>query len=247
MNSSNALDNDKARRRKAMTTEQLASLKRTARMTGILMLVMAVLAGFGIMYVPTTLTVVGDATATANNILASEGLLRAGMVAEVLVVLIEIVLVVLLYVLLKPVDKTLSLLAAFARLAMTVVQAVNVFNLVFALLLLSGASFLTAFEPAQLHALVLVFMEAHEAGALIWGLFFGLHLVFSGYLVFKSGYLPKYLGVLLLVVSCAYFVQSFGTFLLPQLAEALATVGLLSIVEIVFPLWLVIRGVRDRS
>jgi hypothetical protein len=106
---------------------------------------------------------------------------------------------------------------------------------------------LTAFEPAQLHALVLVLMEAHEAVALIWGLLFGLHLVFSGYLVFKSGYLPKYLGVLLLVVSCAYFIQSFGTFLLPQLAETLATVGLLSIVEIVFPLWLVIRGVRDRS
>jgi hypothetical protein len=230
-----------------MTTEQLASLKRIARITGILMLVMAVLAGFGMMYVPTTLTVAGEATATANNILASEGLLRAGIVTEALVVLIEIVLVVLLYVLLKPVDKTLSLIAAFARLAMTVVQGVNVVNLVFALLLLSGAGFLTAFEPVQLHALVLVFMEAHEAVALIWGLLFGLHLVFSGYLVYKSGYLAKYLGVLLLVVSLAYFVQSFGTFLLPQLAETFATIGLLSIVEIVFPLWLVIRGVRDRS
>jgi hypothetical protein len=230
-----------------MTTEQLASLKRTARTTGILMLVMAVLAGFGIMYVPTTLTVAGDATATASNILASEGLLRAGLVTETLVVLIEIVLVVLLYVLLKPVDKTLSLLAAFARLAMTVVQAVNVINLVFVLLLLSGSGFLAAFEPAQLNALVLVFMEAHETVALIWGLLFALHLVVSGYLVFKSGYLPRFVGVLLLLVSLAYFIQSFGTFLLPQLAETLATVGLLSIVEIAFPLWLVIRGVRDRS
>jgi hypothetical protein len=208
---------------------------------------MAVLAGFGMMYVPTTLIVPGDATATANNIVASEGLLRAGIVADALILLIEIVLVVLLYVLLKPVNKMLSLVAAYARLAMTIVQGVNVVNLVFALVLLSGAGFLAAFEPAQLHALVSVFLEAHAVVVLVWGLFFGLHLAVSGYLVYRSGYIPKFVGAILLAVSLAYFVQSFGTILLPQYTDTFATIGLLAIVEIVFPLWLVIVGVREKS
>jgi hypothetical protein len=106
---------------------------------------------------------------------------------------------------------------------------------------------LSAFEPGQLHALILVFLEAFNVIALVWGLFFGLHLIISGYLVYKSGYLPRFLGVLLIAVSAAYFVQSFGTILLPQFTDTFTTVGLLSIVEIVFPFWLLIKGVKVSS
>jgi hypothetical protein len=229
-----------------MITEQISSLKKIARTTGILMLIMTFLAAFGMMYVPTTLTVAGDAAATANNVLASAGLLRAGIVANTLVFLIEIVLCALLYELLAPVNKTLSLVAAFARLAMIVVQGVNVINLLFMLLLTSGAGFLTAFEPAQLHAQVLLLFQVYGVVALVWGLFFGLHLVFSGYLVFKSGYVARFVGFLLLVVALAYFTQSFGSILLPQYTQTFSTIGLLSIVEIIFPLWLLLVGVKPR-
>jgi hypothetical protein len=186
----------------------------------------------------------GDAATTANNIMASEGLFRAGIVSDSVVFLIEIVITVLLYVLLKPVSKTLSLVAAFSRLAMTIIQGINLLNYFIPLLLLSGADYLTVFKPDQLHALVLLFLNAHEYVVLIWGLFFSLHLFVLGYLVYKSGYIPRILGVLLVFASLSYLIQSFGNFLLPEYEEIFATIGFLSIIELAFALWLLIKGVN---
>jgi len=222
------------------------SLKKTARIAGALILIMSPFALFGMIYVPSTLIVPGDAATTANNIMASEGLFRLGLVSASVTFLIEIVLVVMLYVLLKPVSKTLSLVAAFFRLAMTVIQGVNLLNHFTALLLLSGADYLTVFKPDQLHALVLLFLNVHEYVAHIWGLFFALHLFFLGYLVYKSGYIPKILGVLLVFSSLCYLIQSFGNFLLPKYEEIFALVGWISIIELALPLWLVIKGVKDQ-
>jgi hypothetical protein len=226
------------------TQETVNSLKRTARIAGILTLLMAVVAPFSMMYVPSTLVVPGDATATANNIVASEGLLRLGIAGNVVVLFIEIVLVVMLYVLLKPVSKTFSLVAAFARLAMTTVQGINLFNHLLALQLLGGAAYLNAFEPGQLHALALLFMNAFESVTLIWGLFFAFHLVMLGVLVYRSGYIPRVLGILLLVAALCYLLQDFGMILLPRYDDVWSTIGLVSMVELAFPLWLVIKGVR---
>jgi hypothetical protein len=161
------------------------------------------------------------------------------------VFLVEIAIVALLYKLLEPVNRNLSLMAAYARLAMTVVQGVNVFNLIFVLLLASGNNFDAAFDPAQINGFITLFLETFSIGSLVWGWFFGLHLVLSGYLVYKSGYLPKFIGILLIVISAAYFIQSFGTFLLPQYTETFATIGLMATVEMVFPIWLIIKGVKD--
>jgi hypothetical protein len=223
---------------------KLNSIKATARIAGALILIMAVIAPFGMLYVPSTLIVPGDAATTANNIMASDGLLRAGIASDSVVFLIEIVVTVLLYVLLKPVSKTLSLVAAFSRLAMTVIQGINLLNYFFVLLLLSGAGYLAVFAPDQLHALVLLFLNAHQNVVLIWGLSFGLHLFVLGYLVYKSGYIPRIVGVLLVIASLCYLTQSFGNILLPNYAEIFASVGFLSIVEIALPLWLLIKGVN---
>ena len=226
--------------------KDMNSLKKTARIVGALTLIMSIPALFAFGYVGPSLIVPGDATATANNIMASESLFRLGIVSDSLVFLIEIVLTVMLYVLLKPVSKTLSLVAAFSRLAMTVVQGINLLNHLIPLLLLSGAGYLTVFEPDQLHALVSLFLDAHEYGTVIWGLFFGLHLSFLGYLVYKSGYIPRVLGVLLIVASLCYLVQGFGNILLPRYEEIFAAIGWFSIIEVAFPLWLVIKGVKDQ-
>ena len=147
------------------------SLKRTARIAGALILIMSVPALFAFAYVGPRLIVPGDATATANNIMASEGLFRLGIVSDSLVFLIEFALVVMLYVLLKPVSKTLSLIAAFSRLAMAVIQGINLLNHLVPLLLLGGADYLTVFDPDQLHALALLFLDAFVYGSHIWGLF----------------------------------------------------------------------------
>ena len=222
----------------------MKSINKTARIAGILTLLIVVFAPFSMIYVPTTLVVPGDATATANHIMASEGLFRLGMVSDSIVFLIEIALTVLLYILLKPVNKTLSLVAAFSRLAMTVIQGINLLNHFFVLLLLSGAGYLKVFAPDQTHALVMLFLNAHEAVVLIWGLFFSLHLFVFGYLVYKSGYLPKILGILLIVVAFCYLIQDFGNMLFPQYKALFTSIGSLAFLEIAFPLWLLIKGVN---
>ena len=224
--------------------QKMKSIQKTARIAGILTLLIVVLAPFSMIYVPTTLVVPGDVALTANNIMASERLFRLGMVSDSIVFLIEIVLTVLLYVLLKPVNKTLSLAAAFSRLAMAVIQGINLLNHFIVLLLLSGADYLTIFTPDQLQALVMLFLNAHESVVLIWGLFFGLHLLIFGYLVYKSGYLPKFLGILLLIVAFCYLIQDFGNMLFPQYKALFTSIGSLAFLEIAFPLWLLIKGVN---
>ena len=222
----------------------MISIQMTARIAAILTLLIVVLAPFSMLYIPSTLIVPGDAATTASNIMASQGLFRAGMVSDSIVFLIEIVLTVLLYVLIRPVSKTLSLAAAFSRLAMTVIQGINLLNYFIVLFLLSGAGYLTVFAPDQLQALALLFLTAHENVVLIWGLFFGLHLLMFGYLVYKSGYLPKFLGVLLLIVALCYLIQDFGNMLFPEYKALFTSIGSLAFLEIAFPLWLLIKGVN---
>jgi hypothetical protein len=226
--------------------EKMNSIKKTARIAGFLYLIMFVCGFFSMMYVPSTLIVPGDAATTASNIMASEWLFRIGIVGESVNFLSEIVLVVILYVLLKPVSKTLSLLAAFSRLAMAAIQGINLLNHFTALLLLSGADYLTVFEPDQLHALVLLFLNAHNYGALIWQLFFGLHCFVLGYLLFKSGYFPRILGVLMVFASLGYLTESFGNFLFPNYAEIFVWVVAVPAVigELSLTFWLLIKGVN---
>ena len=225
----------------------MKSIKNTARLAGFLILLIAVLAPFSILYLPSTLIVPGDAAATASNVMASEGLFRLGIVVDSVVVLLEIVVIAILYVLLRPVNRTLALVAAFARLAMTVVMAVNVFNSLGVLLLLGDAEYLTAFETDQLHALVLLFLNLHESGIYIWQVFFGLHWVAVGYLVFKSGYFPRIFGILLIVTCLGYLMDSFGILYpssgaLSAVSSVVLAVGVIG--ELSFTLWLLIKGVN---
>ena len=226
------------------TKEKMNPIQKTGRIVAILILVLVVIAPFGMLYLPSTLIVPGNATTTANNVLASEPLFRLGIAGDSVVFLIEIVLSVLLYVLLKPVSKTLALVAAFSRLAMTIIQGINLLNHFFVLLLLSVTGYLSVFEPGQLHALVLLFLNAHESAVLIWGLFFGLHLLVLGYLVYKSGYIPRISGVFLVIASLCYFTQFFGNILFPQYKSIFTMIGILSTLEIALPLGLLIKGVN---
>ena len=152
-----------------------------ARIAGVLYLIIFIVAPFAFFLGRTSVVVSGDATATVDNIMVSESVFRIGMVAESIVFLVEIVLAAILYVLLKPVSKTLSLAAAFSRLAEAVVQAVSLLTGLPALLLLGGAGYLTVFEPAQLDALVLLFLDVNAFVILVWGLIFGFHLLLLGY------------------------------------------------------------------
>ncbi len=217
-----------------------------ARLAGLLLLIVAVISPFSLIYVPSTLIVPGDATATADNIRASASLFHLGIVSDSLIFLAEIVLSVLLYVLLRPVSRTLALVAAFARLAMGVIMGINLLPYFIALLLLSGAGDLTGFEPAQSDALALLFLNAHQEAVYIWQLFFGFHLAVLGYLIFKSGYFPRILGVLMVVAALGYLSDAYGNILVPNYAETFGwIVGVGAIIgELPFFLWLLIKGVN---
>jgi hypothetical protein len=227
------------------TTEQKNSIQRIARIAGALYLLIAILSIPIHFLIPAQLIVAGDAGTTANNIMASEGLFRTGIGIELVLLLSEIVLSVLLYVLFKPVNKTLSLVAAVSRLAMTTIHGVNLLTHFIVLLLLSGASYLTVFAPNQLHALVMVFLEAYDYGFTVGIVFLVLHALILGYLIFKSGYFPKILGVLFIVASFGYLIDGFSHVLIANYQKGPVYLALpITIAEIAFPLWLLIKGVN---
>jgi hypothetical protein len=129
---------------------------------------------------------------------------------------------------------------------MTVVMGINLLPYFIALLLLSGAGYLTVFEPAQSDALALVFLNAHGYGIFTWQMFFGFHLFVLGYLIYESGYFPRILGVVMVFAALGYLIDAYGNVLYPEYA---ATFGLVAgigalIGELPFFLWLVIKGIN---
>jgi hypothetical protein len=221
------------------------SIQGTAKLAAVLYLLVAVLAGFVHFYVPGALFVPGDAATTAANITASQGLFRASIAAELVVLLVEVALSVLLYVLLRPVNRTLSLVAAVSRLAMTTIHGVNLVNHVVVLILLSGAGYLTAFAPNQLQALAMLFLDTYDHGFSVGIVFFVLHTSLLGYLIYRSGYFPRMLGVLFVVASVGYLADSFLQVLVPNHVTGAAYFALpIAIAEIAFPLWLLVKGVN---
>jgi hypothetical protein len=226
------------------TKEKMNSINKTARFAGFLYLIMIPLGLFGIMWV-SSLIVPGDAAITANNIMASESLFRLSIVSALILQTGHILLVLVLYKLLKAVNKNHASLMVIFMLVAVPIAMLNELNRFAALLLLSGADYLTVFTADQLQALVPLFLGLHEHGINIAGIFWGLWLFPMGYLVFKSGYIPRILGVLLIIAGFGYLLDFFTFFLLPNFY---ATINQITQFtgwgELLLPLWLLIKGVN---
>lgn len=222
------------------------SPRRYARVVGALYLLIFFVGPFAFFMGRTSVVVPGDPAATVEALLASETMFRFGIVAETVIVLVEIVVSALLYVLFRPVSRPLALAAAFARFAQSLVQAVNLFTAVPALLLLGGAGYVAALEPGLVNALVLLFLDANAFMILIWGVLFGFHLLLLGYLVYRSGFVPSVLGILLFIGGIGYLAQSYGHILAPQYDGTLSTVVIVLSIpgELAFTVWLLWKGVR---
>jgi len=219
-----------------------------ARITGILYLVIIVFGLFSEVYVRSSLIVRGDAAATAGNILASEGLFRAGFASDLLIFLCDVAVAVLLYVLLRPVSRTGSLISAGLRLTGTAIYGVNLLNYFAVLIILSGADYLKAFDTGQLNSLALMFLDIHRHGYDLGLVFFGFHCAVLGYLIYKSDYFPRVLGILMVLAAIGYVTGSLTLFLFPRHAAAIAPVYAAPLVgELALCLWLLIKGVRVRS
>jgi Domain of unknown function (DUF4386) len=223
------------------------SLKKTARMAGILYLVYIVTTMFADV-TRSKLIVFGDASATANNILASEGLFRISFISDVLAGVLFLLAAWALYVLLKPVEKNVALLFLLLNLGGVAVQCLNMLNLFSTVLLLSGADYLKVFQADQLQALAMLFLNLYKNGFMIAQFFYAAWLFPLGYLVFKSGYLPKLLGIVLMVECFGWLLHPLQFFLFPSytvinyLSFSIGFIG-----EFSLTLWLLIKGAKEQK
>jgi hypothetical protein len=217
-----------------------------ARIAAVLYLIITVAAIFAHFVVPEQLIVPGDAAATAVNITNAESLFRVGLVgSELIILLSEIVLSVILYVLLKPVNKTLALITAVSRLVMTTIHGLNLINYYFVLQLLNGSDFLTVFGQEQVNALVTLFLDAHNIGFTIGIAFLVPHVLILGYLIYQSGYFPKAIGILFIAAGFGYLFDTIGILLVPTYTTTPGLIAMIiAIAEIAFPIWLLFKGVN---
>ena len=204
-------------------------------------MVMAVLAGissaaFG------NLVVAGDAAKTARNIVDNELLFRAITCGFLIVAILDVVVAWALYVFLRPVNRSIALLAAWLRVVYAAVFAAALSNLFVAVRLLTGADSLKAFGTGQLNAQVMMSVNAFNDGWDAALVIFGLHLLVLGYLVFKSGYIPRVLGILVMIASLGYLIDSFGGVISVGYNANVAQFTFVG--EVLLMVWLLWKGVR---
>jgi uncharacterized membrane protein len=225
-------------------------IKRQARLAGLLYLVLALSAPIGLLYVPGQLLVADDAAATADRLRASAWLLRVGIGSELFHQVVQVYLLLVLYRLFKPVHEGLArqLVVLGALVSVPVVFA-TVLTELGALLVVSGAPWLAAaFTGPQLDALAYLLLRLHGQGITVVSIFWGLWLFPFGLLVMRSGFIPRVLGMLLLVAGAAYVVAAATAILAPQASEAVeAVTGVLVLGEIPIVFWLAIWGARERA
>jgi hypothetical protein len=216
-----------------------------ARIGGVLYLMIIVIGFCSQFFVRDKLVVSGDVTATANNIRASESLWRISIAAELTLLACAVALTLVFYVLLRPVNKNLALLAVLFNIVEFPIEAVSKLCLFAALFFSGNADYLKAFEPHQLEALVKISLKLHDYGFGIDLVFFGCACLVYGYLLFRSGYFPRTLGVLMAIAGLSYLANSFTLILAPAYAGTIFPILVLALVgELSLCLWLMVRGVN---
>lgn len=201
---------------------------------------------FGEFFVRGKLFVPGDAAATASQIAASPLLWRIGICVDLVMQVCDIPLMLIFYVLLRPVNRNLALLNLLFNLIQTAVLVANKLNLLMALFVLGDAPYLQSVDPKQLQALSYLFIKLHDHGFGIGLIFFGFVCLVEGYLIYRSDYFPKVLGVLMQVAGVCYIVNTFTLLLAPQVASQLFPFILMPcfIAELFLGLWLLVKGVN---
>ena len=218
---------------------------KAARIAGAVYLSMVVTGPFSLMYVPGKLIVKGNAPATASNVLAHQTLFSLGIAANLLGSVIFICLAIALYRLFREVDKTQSLLLVGLVLVSAAVGFMNELNNIAALILFRGGDFLTVFDKDQLDALGMLFIRLHGQGNVINEIFWGLWLFPFGVLVYKSRFLPRILGVWLIVNGFGYVIISLtGLFSPEHYSKVFTWSQPVLFGEIAIMLWLLIKGAK---
>lgn len=223
------------------------SNNKTARIAGFLYLVFIMTLAISSL-IRSKLIVFGDVTATANNIMANQELFRVGFVIELISSVVFFLAAWALYVLLKPVNNNLALLFLLLNLGGVAIECLNVLNQFAAMLLVSGAEYMQVFPTGQLQALALFFLNLYSNGFIIAQIFYGTWLFPLGYLVYKSGFLPRILGILLILDFFGVLIWFFQFFLFPgYVVITYPGLAVSFIAEFSLSLWLLIKGVKDQE
>lgn len=219
--------------------------RRLARIAGGLYLVIFVFGLFSEVIVRSSVIELGDPATTTQNLLDASGLFRLGFLTDLTMVVADVATAVLIYVLLAPVNRTVSLAAAAFRLVQSAVLGANLLHHLMAVQLLEGDGLLGGYTTEQRDSLVLQSLEAHRFGYFIALVFFAVHLVLLGWLIHRSGYLPRWLGWLLGAAAAGYLVDSLWFFVSPGYDGAFSPLVLAPalVAELSLLLWLLVRGV----
>jgi hypothetical protein len=226
----------------------MTTLSRNARVAGLLYLTLLT-APLRLIYIPKKLFVAGDAAATASNIAAHETLFRLGILSDLLTATMALFLTLALYRLFKGVDEDLArLVVILGSLFVTPIYFLNTVNDVAALTIAGGADFLSVFDKPQRDALVVLFLRLHHGGVVANEVFWGLWLFPFGLLVYRSRFLPRFLGVWLVLNCFGYLAVSIAGVLFPQYEEKIFN-GLLPFMlgELAIMLWLIIMGAKEQQ
>jgi len=218
------------------------SPSRIARATGLLYLLIFALGLFAELFVRQNLVVPGDAVATARNIVASESLYRLALLCDLIRHVLLVLLPLALYALLQPVHREIARLMAALALISVPIAMINMLNHFAALLLVIPSPFLTAFSAEQLQGAAMFFIELFDRGAFI-GQVLGVWLLPLGYLVFRSRFLPRVFGILLMIGGLCYVIDVIIFLMLPDINLGLSLLAFVS--ELLFALWLLFRGVDE--
>ncbi|WP_438422559.1 DUF4386 domain-containing protein [Aquimarina macrocephali] len=224
--------------------EDYKTQNKTARIAGLFYLSIVLSGIFTLMYVPSKLIVWDDASITFNNIVTSEMLFRIGILSGLICYVCYIMLPIVLYKLLKPVHENSAVLMVVFAIISIPISYLNIQNKVDVLSLIGNAEYLKMYTAEQLEAQVMLLLESYDNGILIVEVFWGLWLFPFGYLVFKSGFLPKVLGILLMVGCFSYLIAVCGGLLFPNYEIPSFVMLPASIGEIGTCLWLLIMGIK---
>lgn len=220
--------------------------KQNTRLAGLTYLVVVLTGSFSLVYIPSQIIVWESATTTANNILNSEFQFRLGIVSSFICYTSFLILPFILYKLFESVDKTYAILMAILAMVSVPIAFFNVINKLDILSLLSGAQYLNALEPEQIHAQVMLLLKSYNNGILAVQIFWGLWLLPFGYLVFKSNYIPRIFGIFLMIGCISYIAQFSSDILFPDFDMPGFVALPHAIGEIGTCLWLLIMGVKEK-
>ena len=225
--------------------------KAYSQLAGLLYLIIAVIGGFSIGYMPGVIVADGNAVLTFQNLVNHQELFRWGIAGDIAVLVLETLLTVMLYQLFKSFSATGMSIATYARLAMAIIMGMNLINYMVPAIIMAKPEYLKAFSSAELESLTLLFFKAHKYGELAWQIFFAIHLFALGYVIRKSGKAPKWLGVIMLAGSIGYAGDSFIQFTLinSEIVTVLfsSLLVLAVIAEFWFAFWLLIKGMDKET